>query len=352
MAANIPPTEQDFELLSAYLDNQLSARDRSQLEIRLAAEPALRAALDELQLTVAVLKAAPQIAVPRNFTLDVARYRRPLPWWARYQSMQLFGAIGTVASIVLIVIGAALFSTNQQSLAVPAAAKLSGSLDNSVALAPTDTATPQPTAVQADKQADEAALPTATIFVVPTLVPTHAAAENAAALPPATATSTGRYFAQSAPSGGAVAPVPQAAQSGAASSGQPPLVPQSTSRDLAQAQQAPAEGPLTETPLAKDQLSSTEPQTGETSTASDGIILKAATAQSTATVTATPSETPAPTITLVANVPTSAPPPAVSTVTTPLPTPALPVVLIGGIALLIFSIMLFAIGWLRSRLRG
>jgi hypothetical protein len=42
-------TEQDYELLSQYLDRELSAADASQLEQRLAAEPGLQACLRELQ---------------------------------------------------------------------------------------------------------------------------------------------------------------------------------------------------------------------------------------------------------------------------------------------------------------
>src|SRR5450432_2233959 len=104
MASNNPPTEQDYELLSAYVDNQLSAADRTQLEARFESEPALRATLNDLRRTIVVLKASPSLTPPRNFTLDVARYRRDAPWWARYQTMQLMGAIGTMAGVVLVVL--------------------------------------------------------------------------------------------------------------------------------------------------------------------------------------------------------------------------------------------------------
>jgi anti-sigma factor RsiW len=40
MTSGIPPTEQDFELLSTYLDSQLAETLRTQLESRLATEPA------------------------------------------------------------------------------------------------------------------------------------------------------------------------------------------------------------------------------------------------------------------------------------------------------------------------
>jgi len=66
-------TTQDFDRLSAYLDNQLPDRDRAALEARLAAEPALRAALTELRLTVRALRALPMVKPPRSFTLTPAQ---------------------------------------------------------------------------------------------------------------------------------------------------------------------------------------------------------------------------------------------------------------------------------------
>src|SRR5260221_12153001 len=81
MTSGIPLTEQDFELLSAYLDGELTATARAELESRLAVEPALRTTLGEMQGAVAVLKAAPRLTPPRNFTLDPAKYRSVAPWW-------------------------------------------------------------------------------------------------------------------------------------------------------------------------------------------------------------------------------------------------------------------------------
>jgi hypothetical protein len=66
MNSRIP---QNHEALSAYLDNQLGGRERSQLEARLRADPALRAELETLRRTRAILRATPQVRAPRNFTL-------------------------------------------------------------------------------------------------------------------------------------------------------------------------------------------------------------------------------------------------------------------------------------------
>lgn len=65
-----PLPEKDFEALSAYLDGQLGDRERARLEARLQTEEALRAALERLQNTRAVLRGLPPLPVPRSFTLD------------------------------------------------------------------------------------------------------------------------------------------------------------------------------------------------------------------------------------------------------------------------------------------
>ena len=60
---------QDFDRLSAYIDDQLSPAEKAALEQRLGREPELRSALSELRLTVTALRALPQVRPPRNFTL-------------------------------------------------------------------------------------------------------------------------------------------------------------------------------------------------------------------------------------------------------------------------------------------
>ncbi len=75
-----PVDPADLELLSSYLDDALIAEDRATIEARLTAEPILRAVLGDLRLTRTILRAAPTLAPPRNFTIDPARLdRRPTP---------------------------------------------------------------------------------------------------------------------------------------------------------------------------------------------------------------------------------------------------------------------------------
>ncbi len=68
--------EQDNELLSAYLDGELNDTERAALEARLEADPALRAELEALRRTIALVRALPELRAPRNYTLDPAVYGR------------------------------------------------------------------------------------------------------------------------------------------------------------------------------------------------------------------------------------------------------------------------------------
>jgi len=59
----------DVELLSAYLDGQLSPPDSARLESRLSSDASLRAALNDLRSARGLLRQLPQRRTPRNFTL-------------------------------------------------------------------------------------------------------------------------------------------------------------------------------------------------------------------------------------------------------------------------------------------
>ncbi len=77
----------DLELLSSYLDGQVTPAERAALEARLQHEPELRRALDELRATVTALRELPPVRPPRSFTLDPAQHR-PRGWaWARWLQM-------------------------------------------------------------------------------------------------------------------------------------------------------------------------------------------------------------------------------------------------------------------------
>jgi hypothetical protein len=67
MTKNISMRE--WEALSAYLDGQLPAKERTRLETRLSQAPELQSALEDLRRTRSVLRSQPKVRAPRNFTL-------------------------------------------------------------------------------------------------------------------------------------------------------------------------------------------------------------------------------------------------------------------------------------------
>ncbi len=94
------------ELLSAYLDDELSAEERTRLEARLATDPALRDELDALRHTVALVRNLPTVPVPRNFILPQTsatthpRMTRRQPRRARPQRAWLAPLLTAATAIV------------------------------------------------------------------------------------------------------------------------------------------------------------------------------------------------------------------------------------------------------------
>lgn len=73
-------TERDYELLSAYLDGELSEAERASLEARLQTDDLLRSELDALRQTVALISSLPSLKAPRSYTLNptqAAQLRQP-----------------------------------------------------------------------------------------------------------------------------------------------------------------------------------------------------------------------------------------------------------------------------------
>lgn len=68
--------EERDELLSAYLDGELSRRERERLEARLSEDPTLRAELRAMHRTVSLMRELPRVAAPRNFILSEAMVKQ------------------------------------------------------------------------------------------------------------------------------------------------------------------------------------------------------------------------------------------------------------------------------------
>lgn len=73
--------QRDLELLSAYLDGELSPSDSARLESRLQSEPRLVSVLSDLRGTRSLIRKLPQRRAPRNFTLTrkMVGLNPPLP---------------------------------------------------------------------------------------------------------------------------------------------------------------------------------------------------------------------------------------------------------------------------------
>lgn len=96
--------ERTDELLSAYIDGALGPRERARLEARLAADPELRARLESLRQTVALVRAMPSVRAPRSFRLTPAMVRRPVPAARRLAPALTFAtAISGLLCVVLLV---------------------------------------------------------------------------------------------------------------------------------------------------------------------------------------------------------------------------------------------------------
>lgn len=74
-------TFREIELLSAYLDGQLSSSESARLEARLASDPELASAFDDLRAARGILRKLPSRKAPRNFTLtrQMVGLKPPLP---------------------------------------------------------------------------------------------------------------------------------------------------------------------------------------------------------------------------------------------------------------------------------
>jgi len=100
--------ERRDELLSAYLDGELSERERERLETRLSQDPTLRAELRALHQTVAMVRELPQASAPRNFILSESMVRRrepaPAPEPRRAWAAPLLTAATTVVSLLFVVV--------------------------------------------------------------------------------------------------------------------------------------------------------------------------------------------------------------------------------------------------------
>ncbi|MEJ2149389.1 MAG: zf-HC2 domain-containing protein [Chloroflexota bacterium] len=117
-------SEQDFIQLNAYLDGELSGREREAFELRLANDAGLQHELQTLQVTVSLLGMAERVPVPRNFTLDPAVYGRPARRSGLSGLWPVLSTAGAALSTLLVCVGLVLSLTSKGALTAPAAAPM------------------------------------------------------------------------------------------------------------------------------------------------------------------------------------------------------------------------------------
>jgi len=97
----------DWQLLSEYLDGQISPRDKTNLEKRMQTQVELREGLEELRQTRMILRSATKQRVPRNFTLTPSMVEkvRPKPWLRFVPVLNFASAAAALALVVVMVYG-------------------------------------------------------------------------------------------------------------------------------------------------------------------------------------------------------------------------------------------------------
>ncbi|MEK6255883.1 MAG: hypothetical protein N2C13_01025 [Chloroflexota bacterium] len=89
-------TNKELEMLSAYLDGELSDQDNKGIQARIQANAELNAALENLRKTRALLRQTPLAKAPRNFTLT------PEMVGSRSTAGRLFGTMRFVSAMAMI----------------------------------------------------------------------------------------------------------------------------------------------------------------------------------------------------------------------------------------------------------
>ncbi len=178
------PSFRDIELLSAYLDGQISPSERTRLEKRLQRDAGLRKALKDLSQTRAMLRRVPQRRAPRNFTLTpkMAGIRPPVP--------RLVPAFSWASAVAMLMFLFTLGTSLVRQLPIGAAAPMS-------AAAPSGKGGGPPQATEA---------PAAPLLASPPPAGTPVPTGRAATGPATQETPTPELFAESVPEASPLAP--------------------------------------------------------------------------------------------------------------------------------------------------
>lgn len=96
-------SDRDLETLSAYLDGEISRKDRERLEVRLRADEDLRDSLEQLRRTREVMRSSPSIRAPRNYYLTPEMVGRVDTTRRAYPILRLAAAFASVIFVLLLI---------------------------------------------------------------------------------------------------------------------------------------------------------------------------------------------------------------------------------------------------------
>ena len=101
-------SRKDWQILSAYIDGEMSTRERARFESRLEDSPELKAGLEDLIRTKELLRSQPKLRSPRNFTLtpEMAGQKQSVPG---YPGLRLAAVVVSIL-FIFIVMGDYFFS--------------------------------------------------------------------------------------------------------------------------------------------------------------------------------------------------------------------------------------------------
>ncbi len=223
MAVNTTPQpniEQARDLLSPYLDGEVTPEERLLVEEALAASPELRADLEDLRQTVALVATLPHVPAPRPFTLTEADAQRAKPaprrgWFSLLALRPWVGGLAAMAAVLvcMLAVGGLLFrgvstpGQPQQAAYAPAAEQAKATE------APKAEAQPVQKTVAVEKEV----VPAPTAAVRATAVPAEPSPEAAKAAEKSAKKQVAVTATPAAASGAAANPAGQVGQGAAAS---------------------------------------------------------------------------------------------------------------------------------------
>jgi hypothetical protein len=145
----------DLELLSSYLDGQLSPSDVTRLEARLKTEPQLADVLGDLRATRNLLRKLPKRRAPRNFTLTRKMVGQNPPLPRTYPLFRFASALATLLFFFSFGFNAVGRMASQAPQFVGGYGGGGGGGDGSTELAEPFAAAPAPAATEAPAEAED-----------------------------------------------------------------------------------------------------------------------------------------------------------------------------------------------------